>query len=372
MASEFTYQKIRWNGTEMTCVEPKVPKIETPGGNDLSVRADMQYLQYNKPAKKLLQDITDCAGREINNLSIVNHSGFSDESECEINISHLNLKSFSLVESGSKANSQVASVCLDQPSDTLLYFSLVNTLATQELLDVVSACPNLLGLAIDTYDVSRGRLRNLARTIPIPANKDIKYWMFNLGSVDVSNWEAHSLEIIRLDSAGLEQLPSVLLHPPDSLDEAYLSDNKLDNSAVMPLHKMLSGENNKTISLSKNHDIIDIPTWDGVRIKETTYYADNIFFRTPDETKNYCPYLYGEDRIISELESEIIEGGSEFVIPRYNDRVKQVGKENGSKHKDIYLHDIEFMTHDFKNLFGYSEKKPDYDHAILCINEYKY
>lgn len=345
MVKSVTYQKVLWTGTELSVESEREIHLDKRGDKVLSVRVDMQGMGYSSPTGNFMADITKFSGGTIDNLSIVEHASYEDRDE--IDISDYGLKSFSL--SNAIGRHRCASVRLDNPIDTLHYFSLKQEYITKSLLKTVSACPNLLGLSIDSAYPCRDW------SIPIPCNKSIVYWMFDMGPVKVPKWSPKKLEILRLENAHLKKLPNFVVNPPDTLDEVYLAGNDLDNHEIKSLDVVLSGETNKTVSLCRNPNIIDIPVWENMNLEDCRYYAHNTFFTTPEVTQTPRPLLYENSSTFYNIETELLEGGSEFVEAAYNNRVRNAQDPEFSHYKDIYLYGNDLISHDYRRLLGYSK-----------------
>lgn len=342
------------------------------------VSAQVNLAGYTDPSiNNLVEEISDLVGRPIDNLSVripkVEH--YYDYSGIEI--STLKLTSFDL-QSNDMLSEFRPRILMSETSDDLRYFSIQGMSISQELLDTVSACPNLEGIIITEGGSGGTYSHNPASQIPSPANTNIKYWMFSLNDLrSVDNWESDSLEMLMLDNMRLREMPEVLLHPPDSLRYVYLPRNLLHNENIKYLSRFLSSGGGKILSLSGNTPILDVPIWDGVDVEQCVYYADRAKF-----SPSMSDY-YDEDIIIASQNDKVpcelslpnlpivrLVGSSEFVLHEIADRnaKKALGDEQEFHH--IHLRGINLASNGYEHLFGVNDFDPPDPEKVKYIRRY--
>lgn len=354
MKSEAVYKKLIWRSGKMLCVQTEMLPMEVPGNYGMSVSVDLSDTKHKPMDGRIMERIVDCAGDNIDNLNIYNLSSNNLTDDVHIDLSKHRLKSFSLAAIPSFPSPVKDDIVqLEKYDPNILYFSIQGTSVSQELVNTVSDYPNILGILIEnrpTGKSGRGSISN----IPQPANKDIKLWMFCLPEaiydIKIEDWEANALEVMMLSHIwSMKRLPTVLKYPPDTLDEVYLENCGLNDNSLMPLGEMLRGNKSKTLVLSANYRITDIPVFEGA--EDVCYVADDVKFSPSTSitnervNKRTCGY-------VRSIYHKIIPGTSEFVPePLYR---REILKDQTGYDKLFFLRDIIFLEEDYSSLSGVS------------------
>lgn len=147
-------------------------------------------------------------------------------------------------------------IVLNRPSPYLKELRLIGFPVTQTLLDNAAASPNLERIVIS--QPFGAEADDPVRSIPSPANQDIKTWAFDVEGVEnITGWEATSLETLILFRAQAKHIPAGLLRSRE-LFHANFSCNLLDREAVTDVLEAISP---KLCLLALNRNQIDdIPT----------------------------------------------------------------------------------------------------------------
>lgn len=352
---------LQWSKHTDELVIYKKLESDTKDESLVNVIVNMKNKIFPHSRKNLIKEILNITDGRLDNLVIENYRSSSRMRRRCINISGLELRSFSLRYGGRESSASAPLIQLDAPSETLRYFHLERADVDQELLNVVSQCPNLAGLIMTRGNPNTDEVISL----PAPINSCIKYWIIVLGHLSkVEDWEAESLELAVLARAGLNYIPNVFINPPKTLRTLCLDFNDLDNEAVSNLRSMLFYGGFKHISLIHNRSIIDIPTWEGVDTRECIYYADRVKFNKmshglPNPRENV---MMGYEKF-NKLRMSKSEKAFVLSSTDLSENTRS-GLYNKQRHT-IDLRLIEFPVSNYPNLIGvsdtfYDTKNPDF------------
>lgn len=299
----------------------------------------------------IIQDIIDCAGSEPDYIYIQFTGSHPFDNSPEINITGLKLKQF-IVDAYSLTHNKgyaIPHIRMDEPSDSLIYFQTRFTNISQDIVDTILESHNLRGVVMVSHpnDI-KARKRDTKLRISAPKNKNIKYFVFNIGKAMVEDWVAKDLEVLMISGADLKSIPLVLHDPPASLNQVYLDNNLLTNKSVLPLRRFICGNGVKVLSISSNPTLMDIPQFHEAP-DYIYYFADNVLFTPP-----LNPEIPDID---APPARDIASTSLPYDAPPWgwaiksHEELKEIPRRYS---KSIYLTGNTFLSDDYSNLIGFS------------------
>lgn len=159
-------------------------------------------------------------------------------------------------EPGNKAaQTDFLPIKLEEPSPELETFRLYNFPITQEMLDIVAACPNLRRLVIaNTRLGTPSAPEDPIVNIPAPANTGgMATWMFNTAAVGtVQDWAAPSMERLMLSQTGMDHIPPGLLTSGTKLKRVTARRNRIGTGGAREALEGALGSDVRELDLAWN------------------------------------------------------------------------------------------------------------------------